>query len=152
MVEEIWPIMHPMNQNMGSRHKMLLLIDGVVNLAIGAVLLLFPLGIVEALGLPPVSSHFYATILGAVIFGIGVALLIELRGPGGRVSGLGLAGAIAINFCGGLVLALWMIFGHLAIPLRGQVILWIVAAIVIIIGMVELASGSWRYRDGGARR
>jgi hypothetical protein len=126
--------------------KTLLLIDGIVNLVIGILLLAFPLGIAEYLGVPLPSSNFYPTILGAVIFGIGIALLIEIYGEPEGIRGLGLAGAIAINFCGAGVLALWLIFAPLDLPLRGYIILWSVAIIVLGIGFIELISKSWKHQ------
>ncbi|MGD8891321.1 MAG: hypothetical protein PVF53_23080 [Desulfobacterales bacterium] len=65
---------------MESKNKTLPLIDGIVNLLLGILLLLFPLGIAELVGAPLPNTHFYPTILGAVIFGIGIALLIEVYG------------------------------------------------------------------------
>lgn len=59
--------------------------------------------------------HNYPSILGAVLVGIGVALLIQNKSE----SGLSLAGAVAINLCGGIVLAFWLSFGFLALPTRG---------------------------------
>ena len=85
---------------MESKHKTLLLIDGVINLVLGILLLLFPAGIVKLLGLPYTNTNFYPGILGAVLFGIGIALLIERYGALKNIRGLGLEGAIAINFCG----------------------------------------------------
>ena len=128
----------------------LLIIDGVVNVVLGALLLLFPAGVLDLLGLPPVDHHFYTTILGAVIFGIGLALFIELY-PGRRsASGLGLAGAIAINLCGGGVLLMWLVFKPFDLPMRGQVVLWTVAILVLGIGLVELVSGAWKESDSHA--
>ncbi len=65
---------------MKSGHRILLASDGIVNLVLGTLLLLFPAGLVELLGLPLTNTYFYASILGAVIFGIGLALLLELYG------------------------------------------------------------------------
>ncbi len=79
---------------MKSKNKILLVIDGVVNLIPGLLLLLLPAGLVQLLGLPSTNTYFYTTILGAVIFGIGLALLIELYGTSARIHGLGLGGAI----------------------------------------------------------
>jgi hypothetical protein len=132
---------------MNFKHKVLLFIDGVVNLLLGVILLLFPAGLLDLLGLPPTNTHFYASILGAVIFGIGVALLLELYGLRKSIRGLGLGGAIAINLCGGGALAVWLVAVPLSIPLRGKVILWIVAAVVLIIGLVELVAKSWKYES-----
>lgn len=40
-----------------------LTIDGAVKMVLGALLLLFPTGILQCLGLPPVQNQFYTTIL-----------------------------------------------------------------------------------------
>jgi len=129
---------------MKSKHNVLLAIDGIVNLILGAILLFFPAGLVELLGLPLTNTYFYASILGAVIFGIGVALLLELYGAPSRIRGLGLGGAIAINFCGGGALLVWLLAVPLSIPLRGHIILWVVAIVVLIIGLAEIATQSYR--------
>ncbi len=134
---------------MSKAHRAVLAVDAAVNLILGVLLLLFPTGLVELLGMPPASPTFYASILGAVIFGIGIALAVQLRGAPHGASGLGLAGAIAINLCGGGALVAWLLFGHLAIPARGVVILWSVAVLVLGIGVVELASGSWKRDPDG---
>jgi hypothetical protein len=129
---------------MKPKHQLLLTVDAIVNLAIGILLLLFSAGMLELLGLPKTDTYFYATILGGVIFGIGIALLIELLGAPRGVRGLGLGGAIAINLCGAGVLISWLLFGQLELPLRGQIILWIVAVAVLGIGFVEIAARSWK--------
>ncbi len=123
--------------------KLLLAADAVINLILGALLLLFPAGILEYLGLPRTDTYFYSSILGGVIFGIGVALSLERWGTS-DIRGLGLAGAIAINLCGGGILLFWLLFGYLPLPLRGQMTLWIVAILVLGIGFVELFTKSWR--------
>ncbi|MBL0714660.1 MAG: hypothetical protein JJV98_13275 [Desulfosarcina sp.] len=129
---------------MNARHKLLLTIDGVVNLILGGLLLLFPFGIAGWLGVPQPDTTFYPTILGGVLFGIGIALLLEGYGVERGISGLGTAGAIAINFCGAGVLTAWLISASLPIPLRGQIILWTIAIVVLAIGLVELCAGPWR--------
>ena len=130
---------------MDTKHKNLLVIDGIVNLALGVLLLLFPLGIAEFLGVPIPDRNFYPTILGGVIFGIGIALLIERYGFDKNIRGLGLGGAIAINICGSLVLLTWLIFAPPAIPLRGSIILWAIGILVLGIGLIELVAKSWKY-------
>ena len=122
----------------------LLGIDAVVNLVIGGLLLLFPAGFLDILGLPQVSHHFYTSILGAVVFGIGLALLVDLFGAGRGIRGLGLAGAITINLCGGGALLFWLLFHPFDIPARGQAVLWSVAIVVLGIGVVELVTKSWQ--------
>jgi len=105
---------------------------------LGLLLLIFSETLVEFLGVPATEQSFYPNILGGVLFGIGVALLIEcFRSPNGLV-GLGLGGAIAINLCGGLVLVFWLITGNLSIPIRGQIFLWTLAVILVAISSIEL--------------
>jgi len=135
-----------MNQ-MRSKHKTLLVIDAIINLVLGVLLLFFPAGVVELLGLPLTNTNFYPSILGAVLFGIGVALLIERYGASKNIRGLGLGGAIAINLCGAGVLLLWLLIAPFDIPLRGNVILWSIAIIVLIVGFVEIIAKPWRYEE-----
>ena len=106
--------------------------------------MLFPTGILEYLGLPSVDNHFYPTILGGVIFGIGIALVIELLGAPKGIRGLGLGGAIVINLCGGGILLIWLLIGNLNIPIRGVALLWIVAIRVLGIGFAEIFTKSWQ--------
>jgi hypothetical protein len=132
---------------MKTRHKTLLTIDGIVNLILGVLLLLFPLGSAQFFGVPQTQSDFYPTIMGGVIFGIGIALLIERFGFGKNIHGLGLGGAIAINLCGSLVLMIWLIFTPPEIPMRGTITLWIIGVLVFGIGLVELIGKSWKYNS-----
>ena len=101
---------------------------------------LFPAGLVSTLGLPATNTSFYPSILGAVLFGIGIALLVERRAGGG----LGLRGAVAINLSGGVVLVFWLLFGHLLLPVRGLVFLWALAAVLVGISTVELVAAARR--------
>ena len=121
-----------------TRDKKLLILDGVVNIILGVLLLCFPLGIAAWLGAPEGGSHFYPIILGAVLCGIGVALLLEAYGKKKGICGLGLEGAIAINFCGAGALSIWLLAVPMDIPLRGHVVLWGIALSVLMIGIVEL--------------
>jgi hypothetical protein len=131
---------------MEKKHALLLTIDGTINLVLGMLLLLFPLGMAELLGVPQSNVSFYPTILGAVIFGIGIALLIERYGHTRNIRGLGLGGAIAINLCGALALLVWLESTPFDIPLRGYVILWSVALIVLVVGIVEILAKAWQYK------
>jgi hypothetical protein len=132
---------------MGKKHHILLTIDGIINLALGILLLLFPLGMAEILGVPKSNLNFYPTILGAVIFGIGIALLIERYGFKRDIRGLGLGGAIVINLCGAIALLIWLVSTPLNIPLRGYVVLWSIVIIVLSVGIVEILAKSWHYKD-----
>ena len=113
----------------------LLLADALINLLLGALLLFYPQWLVEALGMPVVVTSFFPNVLGGVLFGIGLALLIAYRGG---TQGLGLDGAIAINLCGAGVVVGWLVIAPDAIPPRGKITLWIIALVVIAIGLVEL--------------
>jgi len=115
--------------------NVLLTIDAVINLVLGILLVIFPKNLVAVLGIPNTDSAFYPSILGAVLFGIGIALVYErYRG----FNGLGLAGAISINMSGGVVLAGWLLSGRLMLPLRGLVFLWALVIILIGISSFEL--------------
>lgn len=110
------------------------MIDAIANLAIGALLLAFPLGTDRLLGLPVSPAAFYPSLLGAVLIGIGGALLLARAGR----PGLGLDGAITINLVGAGVLVAWLIARPPVVPVRGAIVLWSVAAVVLAIGAVEL--------------
>ena len=122
------------------KRSSLLIVDGIINLALGALLITFPEMLVSALGVPDAVPAFYPNILGGVLFGIGIALLIERNNQHGGGIGLGLRGAIAINLCGGLVLAAWMLFGNLSLPFRGFVFLWMLVILLVGISFAELIS------------
>jgi len=116
---------------------LLLLIDAFFNLALGAVLLFVPQFSIDLFGLPQTDSHFYPSILGAVLFGIGIALLVE-RFCAPRLRGLGLMGAVAINFVAAGSVTVWLLVDPFAMPLRGYVILWTVVALVVAVAIAEL--------------
>lgn len=118
------------------RHTSLLKIDAAINLILGILLLAFPLKLLKALGIPMADLSFYPSILGGVLFGIGLALLIECHRQSNGLSGLGLGGAIAINLCGGFVLAIWLLSGSLNLPLRGQIFLW--SLVLILVGLCAI--------------
>jgi len=117
------------------RHSGLFVLDAVINLVLGILLIVFPSRLVSVLGVPSAEVAFYPSLLGAVLFGIGIALIIEwMRGS----SGLGLAGAISINLCAGLVLAVWLMFGRLHLPVRGMVFLWVLVFVLVGVSTLEL--------------
>jgi hypothetical protein len=123
-----------------------LLVDATINLVLGVLLIIFPQWLVLLLGIPNAMPGFYAGILGGVLFGIGIALLIQyFRGN----DGLGLTGAISINLCAGAVLAGWLCFGNLNLPLRGQVFLWVLVVVLIGISSFEYFIAKVRTRARG---
>jgi hypothetical protein len=118
-------------------HSTLLKADAAINLILGILLMSFPAGLVKVLGIPMADPSFYARILGGVLFGIGLALLVECYRKSNRFVGLGLGGAIAINLCGGIVLAAWLFSDKLTLPLRGQIFLWFLVLLLIGLSLIE---------------
>jgi hypothetical protein len=114
--------------------RLLLLIDAIINLGLGALLIEFPRPLMTALGVPATESAFYPSILGAVLFGIGIALILQLN----RANGLALKGAVSINLCGGIVLGVWLLFGRLQLPLRGLAFLWGLVVVIVSISIIEI--------------
>jgi len=129
------------------KESTLLVIDGIANVILGVVLLCFPRQLLALLGLPLPDTLFYASVLGAVLAGIGIALLIERYRDRFGVSGLGLGGAIVINTLGALAVAGWLVFADLAIPRHGRILLWVVAAVVLGIGMLEIVHSINQHRQ-----
>ena len=117
--------------------KTIILIDSIINLFLGVVLLVYSEPLIEFFGLPATKQNFYPNILGAILFGIGIALFIEYKRKDEFI-GLGLGGAISINMMGGIVLFLWLAFGNLNIPIRGKIILWILDVILVGISSIEI--------------
>ena len=116
---------------------LLLAIDAIINYALGILCFYYPY-LAPVVGVPIVENPFYPNLLGAVVFGIGIALTIEYFRKGEGLVGLGLGGAVAINLTGGFVLILWLVFGDLPIPFRGFVFLWALAAVLVLISLFEL--------------
>ncbi len=88
------------------------MVNGVIDPLLGLLLGLFPGWLVDLLGLPGFDNDFWIRVLGAVLFGVGAASLIEMyKGSGG----LGLPGAILINLSGASMLAAWLIYSIVAL-------------------------------------
>lgn len=132
--------------------KVILLIDALINFALGVLLLIFSPATADWLGIPLSSTSFYPNILGAIFIGITIALLIDaVRKKEQSNMGLGLLGAISINLCGGTMLALWLIFGDLELPFRGLIILWTLVVILIIVSVTELIHFVNRTKEGKSK-
>lgn len=115
-----------------------LLVDAAINLVLGILLIIFSPGIVHTLGVPATDQRFYTSILGAVFVGIAIALVMEYLRRGEGLVGPGLGGAVSINLCGSLMLAVWLIVGDLDLPLHGLVFLWGLIIVLVVISTVEL--------------
>ena len=103
------------------RGKTLILVDAIINLLLGVILLSYSDLVVQFFGLPLTRDTFYPNVLGGVLFGIGLALVIEFRRKNSFI-GLGLGGAISINL----------------VPAHRRLILWILEIILIGISAFEL--------------
>ena len=118
----------------------LLELDGAGNLFLGVIFLVFPKAVSELLGLPGDESRFYPTILGAILFGIGIALLLERFRGSQKFTGLGLAGALSINLSIGLALAVWLLARQVEHTLLGSIVLWSLVVILVGISGIELVT------------
>ena len=120
--------------------KILLLIDSLINFALGILLIIFPTTVARWMGLPIPGTHFYVNILGAVLIGIAIALVWEVRRGSNNpdLVGLGVFGAAAINLCGGAMLIFWLITGKVTFTLPGLVLLWLLAILLVGISVLEI--------------
>ena len=125
------------------KHSAVLAVDAAMNVVLGVLLMAFPPPIVDAFGVPASQSAFYPSMLGAVLTGIGIALVIQIAGRE-QPDGLGLRGAVAINLCGGYLLAAWLLWGDLDLPVRGCVILWSLVIVLLGVSLVELVARRMR--------
>jgi hypothetical protein len=127
--------------------ELVLTIDGVLNLALGVGLAICPKEFARLVGVPIPSNSFYASVLGGVLIGIGLALLLQRFWGRSHMTGLGIEGAIAINFCGAGVLVIWLVSGGLSVATRGLVFLWAVAILVLGIGVAEIVMRARKHRQ-----
>ena len=121
-------------------HRALLLIDSFINLVLGILLIIFPIGLARWLGLPIPTSPFYVNILGAVFIGIAIALAWESRREtdDAELVGLGVVGAATINLCGGSMLAVWLITGKLELTFAGSIFLWLIVFLLMSLSTMEI--------------
>ena len=123
------------------KRSLLLTIDSLINLLLGVLLVMFPRDLIRFLGIPEPGSAFYPSILGAVLFGIGIALWMERGADRARARGLGLGGAVVINLCGALVLSAWLQFGGLSLSVKGSAVLWGIVAVLVVVSLAEVVGG-----------
>jgi hypothetical protein len=130
------------------KHSRVLIADAGINLLLGLLLLIFPTSVVRSLGVPAPQPPFYASLLGAIFIGITIALLIEVRRDRSTgFVGLGLGGAVAINLCGGLTLAVWLLSGQLTLTAFGQGLLWALVVVLVGISSAELVAYQAQSRE-----
>ena len=118
--------------------QQLLWIETLLKFSGGLVLALTPLTAIRVLGLPGTDSGFWPRLLGAVLIGLAAATYLEGR-FGGTPRGLGLAGCFLVN-----VAAVAMLVSHMALSKgvqtrRGQSILWLLVAALLLLIVFEIA-------------
>ncbi len=113
----------------------LLWIDALAKFALGALLVLVPGPVAVLLGLPREKRFFYARLLGAVLFGLALALVVE--GAEGAGRGLGLKGAFVVNLSAAAVLVMLLMFGVRGLALRGRLMLWGGALFLLLLAVIE---------------
>jgi hypothetical protein len=120
------------------RMRAFLIVDAVIDGLLGIALLLFSPEVWEFTGIPGAYSRFYPNLLGAVLLGITISLIMEARRKEKEAApGLGFRGTLVINFSAGIILSLWLIFGHLAIPLRGIIVLGSLSFILLVFSIIK---------------
>lgn len=131
--------------------KKLLILDAIINFVLGVLLLLsiaYADQLTNFLGVPEIDQAFYPSILGSIFVGLGVSLVIESkRTKDEHMVGLGLAGAITINLCGGIVLIGWLIFGNLELPVRGNLFLWSISLLLVGISSIEVIAQRMKLKN-----
>ena len=115
--------------------EQLLWIEACLKLGTGFALVVVPRTLARLLGLPSADQGFWPRLLGALLIGLGIASLLEVRMQGG----LGLAGSVAVNLAGSAMIAALLILGRAGKTMRGRFLLWLAAAALVILGLVEIA-------------
>jgi NO-binding membrane sensor protein with MHYT domain len=120
--------------------EQLLWIEACFKLGTGLALVTTPRMLARLLGLPSADQPFWPRLLGALLVGLGIASLLEVRMQGG----LGLAGSVAVNLAGAAMIITLLILGRAGKTMRGRFLLWLTAAALVILGLVEIAYASER--------
>lgn len=117
--------------------QQLLWLETLLKFVPGILLAVAPLTTLRLLGLPRPDTGFWPRLCGAILVGIAGALFLEGTSSG---HGLGLAGAIIINLCGGAVLAAMLVLDVGPHSARGRASVWLVVCTLFILSVVEIAT------------
>jgi hypothetical protein len=115
----------------------LLWIELIAKGAAGALLALFPRTLARVLGLAPVGETLWPRLLGAALLGLAAATFLEGQLP--ARNGLGLAGHVAVNLAIVLAMLAALIMGKAAPARRGRLALALLAAVLVVLSLVEIA-------------
>ncbi len=120
-------------------HQQLLLsIEMMSKLVPGVLLFLMPLLVIKAAGLPLGQDGFWPRLAGAGLLALAVGTYIEAQIAPGK--GLGVLGSAAINLTLAALLGSALIVGRAAMARRGRALLWLAAAALTLLALVEIVS------------
>ncbi len=120
----------------------LLWIEALFKGSLGLIMLLTPLTAARVVGLPHGASPFWPRLFGAALLAITAAIAVEgysehiPNTP--DVRGLGLGGAIAINFVTLLALIGALVFRGVP-SRRGKLLLWVISLFIVFLMLLEIA-------------
>lgn len=116
--------------------EQILWLEIVLKGAAGLVLLVLPGTFGRLVGLPA-GAPVWPRLLGSVL--IGMAAAVALGAWLGRKDGLGIGGLAAVNLAIVVFIAAQLAVGADGLPRRGRALLWLAAAGLALLGLVEIA-------------
>lgn len=120
------------------QQQLLLSIEIVSKLAPGVLLFLMPRLVIKAAGLPSGQDSFWSRLAGAGLIALAVGTYIEAQVAPGK--GLGILGSAAINLTLAALLGSLLIVGRVPMTKRGRALLWLTAAALTLLALVEIVS------------
>ena len=115
----------------------LLWLETLLKGGIGLIMLLVPISAAKLAGLPHGNVGFWPRLFGAALLGLACAFAVEGSAQI-TARGLGLGGAVVINFVAVLALFGLLIFKG-ASSMRGALLLWLLIAVLILLMLFEIA-------------
>ncbi len=115
--------------------EQLLAFETILKLVGGVSLLFFPLTVSRVFGLPMAPSGFWPRLLGAVLIGIAGATYLEMV----KHNGLSIAACVIINLVGASTIIGLLIFKGAGNTRRGRATLGILALLLMVLLLVEIA-------------
>ena len=123
-----------------SLSQLLPLIEIATKLATGLVLAVSPRTLARLLGLSAADDPFWPRLLGATLIGLGLAMVLEVQYVPGK--GLGVYGNTAVNLAAAAGVGAMLILGRGAPTKRGRAVLWLTAALLTLLALVEIISAA----------
>lgn len=119
----------------------LLTLEVLIHVGLASLLLIVPGLLTRALGWPPEATRFWPRLFGALLAAIALGMLTTLMGwtHDGAGVGIGLSGIIVINLTMAFTLFTMLFLGPHAPTRRGRIAVGVLAAIVLLLALVEIA-------------